>query len=184
MEDKKFTIEINGENWNVKETNEGFLCSFRYKFYFIPDDYVYSLTSPLSIEAALKMVLSALASKYYVAAKQPTRKNKSVPVYGSDNREDCLAWMENQIGYWELVHNVEKVKITFTDGTGDSIPMAPPELGNEVMFSHEPDMYHFFVIVLTEDVNKLVDWYNDQYQDVSEGVLKVEHLDEPLVSKP
>jgi len=69
--------------------------------------------------------------------------------------------------------STKQYKVTFTDGTGDSIPMIPASLGKETHFGCDGDGYHYFAIVETRAIDDVVSWYNNQFNDVSEGVLSV-----------
>lgn len=66
-------------------------------------------------------------------------------------------------------------KILFTNGTGDNVPSIPDELGIEKEMGWW-GKYHFFVVIETSDIEKVINWYNNQYTHVSEGVYFWERL--------
>ena len=168
-------VETEKGTWSVIEKTNEFICSLNGKVYTLPAQWVNGLTWPLSRAAALGVILDALASEWYVAAKQPT-KVAPIPVYGCDTEEGCRAWMENQIGDWLLVHNVDKAKVIFTDGVGDSIPMLPKELGTVIETGCLKDKYHYFAVIESRNIDDCLDWYCSQFNDVSEGIWKVERF--------
>ena len=92
-----------GKKYHIKENDNAYICSRAKQHIVIPKIWLHSFQT-LSLAVALDVVLSAMENEYYVAAKQPFGKAKSVPVYG-DTKDGCERWMENQIGDWELIHH-------------------------------------------------------------------------------
>lgn len=99
----KFEITV-GKVYEVSLENDEFICRHGNEEHRISRSTLLSF-SMLSEAASLDLVLSALNSVWYVAARQPLNKKPPIPVYGAMTKEDCLAWMENQIGDWILIHN-------------------------------------------------------------------------------